>query len=208
VQARYTDIGEFRVSNERCVSPASGGDGSGNRAPVIAGTPATSVVQGQPYSFTPSVSDPDGDPVTLSVSNKPSWLRVDPSTGQLTGTPGPGDVGTWSDIRIVASDGRSTSSLGPFTITVEQNGNLSATLSWTPPTRREDGTALNAIGGYLIYVGQSEGSLDREIKVSNGGISSYTVDGLTPGTWYLGVKAYDTDGLKSNLSQVASINLK
>jgi hypothetical protein len=81
-------------------------------------------------------------------------------------------------------------------------------LSWTPPTRREDGSALNNLRGYLIFVGQDRNNLGREIKVSNAGISSYTVTGLTAGTWYLGVKAYDADSMTSVMSEVVSVTLK
>ncbi len=153
------------------------------------------------------MNDPDGDPVTLSISNKPAWLSFNRTTGVLSGTPNAGDVRTWSNITITASDGQASSTLGPFGITVEQSGNRSVTLSWTPPTKREDGSNLNNLRGYFIYVGQSKSSLDREIKVTNAGVSSYTVDDLTPGTWHLGVKAYDADNVTSAMSTVVSITL-
>src|ERR1700716_79476 len=41
--------------------------------PTISGSPATSVVAGQSYSFTPTTTDPSGRTLTFSISNKPSW---------------------------------------------------------------------------------------------------------------------------------------
>ena len=63
-----------------------------NTPPTISGTPATSVVQGGTYSFTPGGGDADtGDTLTYSITNKPDWANFDTSTGALTsiaGSPG------------------------------------------------------------------------------------------------------------------------
>ncbi len=45
-----------------------------NHPPTISGQPPTSVRVGSTYSFTPTASDPDGDNLTFSVSNRPAWL--------------------------------------------------------------------------------------------------------------------------------------
>ncbi|TLZ01502.1 MAG: hypothetical protein E6K36_11440, partial [Gammaproteobacteria bacterium] len=44
-----------------------------DHAPVIGGTPSTNVVAGASYSFTPTAGDPDGDTLTFSIANQPSW---------------------------------------------------------------------------------------------------------------------------------------
>jgi hypothetical protein len=90
----------------------------GNRAPSIYGTPPGSVVTGQAYSFTPSASDPDGDPLTFSISNRPAWATFDAATGSLSGTPGEVAAGEYVGIVIRASDGKATSSLSSFGIVV------------------------------------------------------------------------------------------
>ncbi|WP_249314948.1 putative Ig domain-containing protein, partial [Pseudoalteromonas sp. S1727] len=64
-----------------------------NDAPTIGGVPALNVDQDAPYSFIPTANDIDGDSLTFSISNKPSWASFDSNTGQLSGTPSNDDVG-------------------------------------------------------------------------------------------------------------------
>src|SRR5690606_37370291 len=90
----------------------------GNRAPTISGTPATAATVGEAYAFAPTASDPDGDDLTFSIANRPSWASFDGATGRLQGTPGSAHVGTHSNIRISVSDGKTTASLPAFSITV------------------------------------------------------------------------------------------
>src|SRR5207302_7131247 len=51
-----------------------------DHAPVIGGTPSTNVVAGASYSFTPTASDPDGDTLTFSIANQPSWATFSSGT--------------------------------------------------------------------------------------------------------------------------------
>ncbi|PKM17766.1 MAG: hypothetical protein CVV11_16795 [Gammaproteobacteria bacterium HGW-Gammaproteobacteria-15] len=89
-----------------------------NTAPEISGTPATSVDHGQAYSFVPTVTDPDGDTLTFSIQNKPTWASFDTATGALTGTPAKEHVGTTTGIVISVSDGEFTASLNAFNLEV------------------------------------------------------------------------------------------
>ena len=90
-----------------------------NNPPSIAGTPATTVELGQPYSFRPTVSDVDGDSLTFSIGGKPSWAQFSSSTGQLSGTPTSNShVGTTGSIWISVSDGEAAANLRSFIITV------------------------------------------------------------------------------------------
>ena len=111
-----------------------------NLAPTIGGSPATSVVSGQAYSFTPSASDPEGQPLTFSIANKPSWASFSASTGQLSGTPAAANAGTYSGIVITASDGSLSSSLAAFSITVTA-ANRAPTISGSPATGVVSGQA-------------------------------------------------------------------
>ena len=77
-----------------------GGGGGANVAPTISGTPATSVIAGSAYEFTPQAADPEGQPLTFTVTGRPAWATFDPATGRLSGTPGDSDVGTYSGIVI------------------------------------------------------------------------------------------------------------
>src|SRR5262249_22450579 len=76
--------------------------------PTIAGTPGTHATVGKTYMFRPSASDASGAKLTFSIAAKPTWAAFDKSTGQLSGMPGTGNVGTDPGIVISVSDGSSS----------------------------------------------------------------------------------------------------
>jgi hypothetical protein len=318
IESRYTKTSDFYTSNQLC-SEVSGT----NQAPSIGGNPATQVSEGNAYSFTPSVSDPDDDELSFSVSNKPEWATFDTTSGTLAGSPASSDVGLYSNIVISVSDGTNTASLPAFSINVEvlQSGGFvsfsnssasvtegdiinvtitrsngadeasvacgtrsvtavsstvggddyagfsptvvnfakgetskvisiktldnteaestetfelflespstgyqldtndiltvtivdddeqtygSTTLSWTPPSTREDGTSLSLseIAGYRIYTGDSEGSLSPVVDINDYSMTEYTLTDIPTGTHYYGVTTYDMDGNESGFSNI------
>ena len=79
-----------------------------------------------------------------------------------------------------------------------------AKLAWTAPTTNSNGTALTDLAGYYIHYGTNPGNLTNVINISNASASSYTVTGLTSGTWYFAISAYTNTGLQSALSNVGS----
>lgn len=173
-----------------------------NRPPVISGTPASVVTAGQPYGFTPTASDPDGQALTFSITGRPTWANFNASTGRLSGTPGA--AGTYRDIVIRVTDGIATVSLPAFSITVEAPRTGSATLRWTPPTLNEDGSPINNLDGYRIYYGTNSSDLSTVLDVPDPGMTSAVVEGLTPATWYFALRAYNTLNVESALSNIAS----
>lgn len=179
-----------------------------NAPPSISGTPATTVNVGAAYTFQPSATDLDGDTLTFSIQNRPSWASFNTATGRLSGTPTASHVATYSNIVISVSDGKATVSLPAFSITVvgSTSGGTSgtATLSWTPPTQNEDGSPLTDLAGYEILYGRSSGSLNEQVTLSNPGLTNYMITGLGSGTWYFAVRAYSASGKKSDLSAVVS----
>lgn len=181
---------------------------SANQAPTISGSPATSVNVGSAYSFRPTAADADGDKLTFSISNKPSWATFSTSTGQLSGTPGSSAAGTYSNIAISVSDGKSSRSLSAFAISVKQTATTSASLSWTPPTQNTDGSSLTNLAGYRLYYGTSATALTQSIQIANPSVSTYVIDGLTPTTYYFAVRAYTSSGAESANSNVASKSLQ
>src|SRR6185369_3843590 len=74
-----------------------------NRPPTITGTPATSVTAGSAYTFTPVGSDPDGNTLTYSIQNQPTWASFSTTTGRLSGTPTSANVGTSARITITVT---------------------------------------------------------------------------------------------------------
>jgi len=103
-----------------------------NVAPVISGTPPTSIQPGQAYDFRPVASDANGDRLRFSASATPRWARFDGKTGRLYGTPTSRDLGKSQDIIISVSDGKFTASLPRFTLQVA--GNAAPTISGVPGT--------------------------------------------------------------------------
>jgi hypothetical protein len=95
--------------------------------PSISGTPATTVVAGSRYSFQPSAADTNGDALTFSIENMPSWATFDTTSGVLSGTPSASNVGSYQSITISVSNGKAIAQLAPFTIQV------SAPAGSTPP---------------------------------------------------------------------------
>lgn len=175
-----------------------------NIAPVISGTPPTTVAAGSAYFFKPTASDANGDALSFSIVNKPVWAGFSATDGTLSGTPSSAQAGSYSGIAISVSDGKATTSLPPFLITVTSVTTGSAVLSWTPPTQNTDGSAIVNLAGYNVYYGTSATQLGNKVVVSNPGATSYTVSNLASGTYYFAITAYTADGVESALSNVSS----
>ncbi|HEW9974473.1 TPA: tandem-95 repeat protein [Shewanella algae] len=90
-----------------------------NKAPSISGTPVGSVDQDSYYSFIPTATDPDQDPLTFSISNKPAWASFNTASGELSGTPLREHVGVSDNIIIRVSDGVLSTDLAPFSVEVK-----------------------------------------------------------------------------------------
>jgi hypothetical protein len=165
-----------------------------NRPPVISGSPPGAIAEGQAYSFRPTASDPDGDGLAFSIANRPAWASFDTRTGRLYGTPGVGAVGTHSSIGIRVSDGLASAALPAFAISVTQSADGAVTISWNPPTTREDGTRLVNLAGYRIGYGSAAGNYPNTIMLNNPGLTSSRVENLAPGRWYFVIAAFDTSG--------------
>jgi hypothetical protein len=177
---------------------------------TISGTPSTLVTVGANYSFTPTASDSDGGALKFSIANAPAWATFNAATGQLSGTPKVTNTGTTMNIVITAADGSATASLPAFSISVTgtaaTTGSGTATVKWVAPTENSNGTTLTNLAGYTVYYGTSASTLSQgqSVQVSNPAALSYTVTGLTSGTWYFAVASYTTTGQASTLSAVSS----
>ena len=178
-----------------------------NPPPTISGSPATTVAAGAAYSFTPTTSDPSGNPLTFSVQNLPGWAAFNAQSGTLSGTPGIGDAGSYANIVISVSDGTASAALASFSITVTQPASGSATLSWSAPTQNTNGTPLTNLAGFHIYYGTSASNLNQSVLIANPAATSYVFTSLAAGTWYFTVNAYTTTGAESVVSNIASVTV-
>ncbi len=82
------------------------------------------------------------------------------------------------------------------------------TLNWYPPTENQDGSPLLDLSGYYIYVGTSSNSYEHKIRLDNPGLTSYVVENLNAGTYFIAATAFNSSGVESQFSGeiVASIS--
>ncbi|MDH5694501.1 MAG: putative Ig domain-containing protein, partial [Gammaproteobacteria bacterium] len=104
-----------------------------NNAPTISGTPANSIIEGANYSFVPTFGDADNDTLSFSSENFPAWLNVNALTGEVHGTPAAMNVGSYTNLKLIVSDGRDSAAL-TFSVNVTAKPNNTPTISGTPPT--------------------------------------------------------------------------
>jgi hypothetical protein len=175
-----------------------------NKAPTLSGAPLIEVNAGSAYNFRPGAADTDGDKLTFAIGNLPAWAAFNATTGQLSGTPAAASVGTYSNIVISVSDGKASTALAAFSITVADVSNGAASLEWVAPTQNTDGSTLTNLAGFRIVYGTSATQLTQMIQVANAGMSSYVVDNLAPGTYYFAVLAYTSKGAESADSNVVA----
>ena len=183
-----------------------------NVTPTVSGTPPAAVTVGSAYSFTPKANEPDGDPLSFSVKNKPSWASFSIATGAISGAPTASNVGTYSNIVITASTGHASAALAPFSIAVKlpagsglpSGSTGSVTISWLPPTENVNGSALTNLAGYRIYYGTSEASLTKVVNITNPGLATYVLSNLSAATWYFALTSVNSSGAESPRTAVMS----
>jgi uncharacterized repeat protein (TIGR02543 family) len=153
--------------------------------PTISGTPATSVVVGRVYSFTPTVSNPSGRALTFIVQGAPRWAAFNSNSGQLTGAPISTDVGTTSNIIISVTNGTTPAVLPAFSIAVVAAApaatyavtyNANGSTGGTPPTDSKSyakGAVVTVLGntGNLARTGYTFSSWNT---AANGSGTAYS----------------------------------
>ena len=176
--------------------------GTANSAPTISGSPASAILIGDIYSFTPSAKGSNGDVLTFSIRNQPRWSTFDSLTGCVSGQVLLGDEGVYDEIEITVTNGSKSTSLPDFSITVTDTASGSITLSWAAPTQNSDGTPLMDLAGYNIYFGLSQGSYSNRVHIDNPSVSTYMVENLLPNTYYVVATAVNSLGVESTYSDV------
>jgi hypothetical protein len=68
-----------------------------------------------------------------------------------------------------------------------------------------DAVDAPTLSGYKLYYGSASGSYQTTIDVGN--VTTFTVTGLNPGTYYFAVSAYDTTGNESGFSNEISTTI-
>ena len=78
-----------------------------------------------------------------------------------------------------------------------------ATLTWTPPTTRADGSPVE-LRGFYVYRGAAADALFERTFVPGGTSATYAFAALPTGTSYFAVAAVDTAGNESEVSAIVS----
>jgi hypothetical protein len=117
-----------------------------NRAPVITSTAPVQVAQGDTYTYTVIATDPDGDPLTYSLSGQPDGMTI---TGNIiTWTPGD-NITSSGEVTLTVSDGE-LNDTQTFTIIVVATEQITLAELKAPGSGCENGSISLA---YTILTG-------------------------------------------------------
>ncbi len=161
----YLAQGEFEIVNFTYVAQDEFGAQSGsvaasikvmglNDAPVLdTGITDQTLNVGDPLGVMAAFHDPDTtDVLTYSLApGAPAWLSINPLTGEITGTPGAGDVGVDIPVTVIATDPFSATEDDTFYITVKPVGYVNPLVTLPVSTFLDDTapaldpTILNAL---------------------------------------------------------------
>jgi hypothetical protein len=131
-----------------------------NNPPVITSTPITQVDEGQVYIYQATATDADGDTLTYSLTQAPSWLFINSNTGYISGVAPSVTADTGFNVQLEVSDGVNPAAIQTFTITVldVSAGNNVPVITSTPITSVDENqlysyqvTATDADGDTLTY---------------------------------------------------------
>jgi hypothetical protein len=143
---------------------------------------------------------------TASAASDTTPSLVSPNMGVVERTPA-----TETPVAVVPSSSSTTgdkTSTNPSTSGKSNSPSTGvATLDWMPPTENTDGSILNNLAGYTVYYGTSPSGLTQSVKVTNPGLTAYTLSNLQSGTWYFTVTSYSSAGIESTRSGVVSTTI-
>jgi YD repeat-containing protein len=111
-----------------------------NSAPILLPVGDQTVAEGQTLTVPLHATDPDGDPVTYSITNLPPGATLDPISGVFSWTPTLFEAGKYSGVILSASDGNLSAST-TITITVTPVNQAPQLVPLYPQSGRE-GTPL------------------------------------------------------------------
>jgi hypothetical protein len=151
---------------------------------------------------TPSLVSPNiGVVERTSATETPAAANTAQSATPISNT----TPSSSSTTAVAASDKTSTNSSTPGKSNSPSTG--VATLDWMPPTENTDGSVLNNLAGYTVYYGTSPSDLTQSVKITNPGLTAYTLSNLQSGTWYFTVTSYSSVGIESTRSGVVSTTI-
>jgi hypothetical protein len=139
-----------------------------------------------------------GTSATASAPSSSIPSLVQPNIGVVVRSPQTPPTTT----PVASNNGPSTNPTPPAKPTTG-----AATLDWMPPTENSDGSILTNLAGYTVYYGTSPSNLTQSVKITNPGLTAYTMTNLPSGTWYFAVTAYSSAGTESSRTATVSTTI-
>ncbi|MDZ8070038.1 MAG: putative Ig domain-containing protein [Nostoc sp. DedQUE08] len=99
-----TDTRGGKTTQYLNISVVGAASSPSNNLPIISSTPRKSIVLGQSYVYIVTASDPNYDPLTISLETAPQGMTID-QQGRITWQPGATQIGS-NPVNIKVSDGR------------------------------------------------------------------------------------------------------
>jgi hypothetical protein len=134
-----------------------------------------------------------------------SWSGISISNCQASGSwSGPKDASGTETIGPLhadssfnlSCDGTAGKLVAMTSVAVSEGGKL---LSWRPPELNEDGSPVNDLDGYRIYVGLLSRTYSPHAEIADTAATSFFVE-LLPGDYYVAMTAIDIEGNESAFS--------
>ena len=180
---------------------------SNNAPPTIVLAAVADAQVGATFDYQPVAQDPESDTLRFTAVNLPPWASLDPTSGRISGTPGPTDAGVYESISITVADATHKVVTAPFSITVNpalELGSGVASLQWEMPPSKVSGEPLDDLAGYRILYGRSSSDLDHSVLITDPATTSYQFSTLTSGVWYFAVVAVNANGLEGPPTTLAT----
>jgi len=178
---------------------------SNNQPPALAALTNQTMNEGASLTVNLSASDPNGDSLTFSVTNKPSFATLNntgPGTANLVFSPGFSDSGTYN-ITVTVSDGELTDNKS-FTLTVN-NVNRPPTATANPIASPVEATSFSGASVHLVGSGSDPDNDPLTFKWFDGAnqIASTAVADVTLGLGTHSITLMVTDSAGASASSTA-----
>ncbi len=181
-----------------------------NRAPVLTQPVNQTSAESATISLPLEATDPDGTPLTYSVTGLPSALSVTPSTGIIAGTLSATSAGTYSVTATVSDGALAKTKTFTWTVTHVLQGPGITSLS---PTSGAAGATVTIIGtNFGSTQGSSEVKFNGTVAIptswSGSSIVVLAPGGATTGSVVVTVGGVASNGVKFSFRPVAVKRLR
>lgn len=167
---------------------------------------STAAAQTPTFTFGVSGTSQDGKTIRPTIS----WATSPAATScTASATPAKSD---WTGTKTAQAPAggsllTAVSATTSFQLVCNWPGDQVGVVTWVPPTTNTDGTPLTDLAGFRVQWGRASGdvNMDQTVYLSEPARTTWTSPALSPaGPWFFGVKAFNSLGLESTLSNVVS----